>query len=119
MKIVDDSKVEPQRQTENKPYGQSLERTRQDEQELTQQDQAKLIENVLNLLFSSSRPLVGFQTQPLLLTSANRPSKTMEEGILIRLMVDLSMALIFTRTMSIPTEGKTTQRIYNHTQWLS
>lgn len=118
IKIVDESKMEGQKHpTDNKLYGQNLEKNKNEEHELTQNDQAKLIENVLLSLFSSSRPPAGSPTAPSPPTSESRPSRTTVAAIPTPSTAVWSTAPTYTPTTYTPTGEKTIPRTSSPTQW--
>lgn len=83
------------------------------EYELTEGEQVKIIENVLLMIFSSSKLQGGFRTVPLQLILESLPLKTMEEPTRNQLMEGLYTAVIFTLIMCILIEAKITHRTCN------
>lgn len=111
----EEEKAESQKKNEShlkqgqKNYGQSLEREKAGE-EMSEQEQQKLIEHVPPSPLSSSRPRGGSPTVPSPPTSASRPSRTTAGATPGPSTADWSTAPTSTRTTSTPTAATTTPR---------
>lgn len=111
---IEEGKMDGVRQGEGqgeKLYGQHLERSRNEEQqELTQNEQAKLIENVRGSPLSSSRPRDGSRTARSRRTSGSRPSRTTGGATRSRSTAGWSTGPTSTRTTCTRTAARTNRR---------
>lgn len=107
------------KQSSQKNYGQSLEREKLNEQEMSEHEQQKLIEHVPPSPLSSSKPRGGSPTVPSPPTSASRPSRTTGGATPSPSTAGSSTAPTSTRTTSTPTGARTTPRTSSPTQSLS
>jgi hypothetical protein len=125
IRSKEEDKVEPQqkhsndshtKQSSQKNYGQSLEREKLNDQEMSEHEQQKLIEHVLPFPLSSSKPPAGSPTVPSPPTSANRPLKTTAGATPSPSTEDSSTVPTSTPTTCTPTEAKTTPKTSSPTQ---